>query len=256
MPKLNFRDRFRRLKSPKLYSLDRLQAFLVLLLAYLVVFAILWGAKEADMLGVIPSIKGVQDIFFSMPFIALYIVILIGFTAGYAQSAFAAKSLGLIPAVKQKLRARSMESLNIKRNIHADPLVTMDTSLLSALEKVTKSRLPILAIIENDRIEKVITMHDIMQKLTDEISDFEKSLHKPDDKDLFTTLYEIKVENLKPKTLVSVKEDDNLDSALDKMMQHQISKLVVVDKAGKTCVGTINLFDIMSELLSEPVENT
>jgi CBS domain-containing protein len=191
-----------------------------------------------------------------MPFIALYIVILIGFTAGYAQSAFAAKSLGLIPSVKQKLRTRSMESFNIKRNIYTDPVVTMDTPFLSVLEKVNKSRLPILAIVEDEKIEKVITMHDIMQELTGKISEFEKSLHKPDHKDLFTMLDEMKVENLKSKELVSVKENQNLDSALDKMMQHQITKLVVMDEAGKTCVGTINLFDIMSELLSEPIEIT
>jgi len=236
----------------KLYSSERLFAFLILLIAYGFVFGLLWGASSASIVEFGP-IRGAEDILLSMPFIALYVVVLIGFTAGYAQAAFAAKSLGLVRAVRQQLRTRSMANASIKSKIRGDSVVTMGTPFLRTLEKVITARLPILPVVDNEKIDKVITIRDIMQELTHQINTV-KELSKTEE--LFSRLATLKVEDLKPQQLISCKEDDTLDSVLEKMMRHQFTRLVVVDKDEKTCMGTVDVFDIVSELLSEQAEST
>jgi len=45
-------------------------------------------------------------------------------------------------------------------------------------------------------------------------------------------------------------ETDNPDSVLQRMIQHKLTKPVVVGKDG-ACMVTVDLFDIVSDILSE-----
>lgn len=240
----------------KLYSQERLLAFLVLLVAYGVVFGLLLAAKEAGAISFPASeVPIVERTLAGIPFIALYVVILIGVTAGYARAAFAARSLGLMRAVQQQLRTRSMGTASIKSKIRSDSVVTMDTPFLRTMEKVVTARLPILPVREKEteKIYKVITIRDVMQMVTHQIHSVEEE--KQTEK-LYDRLAELKVESLSPQDLVSCNEDDNLGSVVDKMMQNQFTRLVVLRKDGKACRGTVDLLDIVSEILSEQAEAT
>ena len=233
----------------KLYSWERLLAFIVLLAGYGIVFVLLWWGDKANVVD-FSHPDGVEHMLISMPFIALYIAILIGVAAGYARSAFAARSLGLMRAVRQQLRTRSMESSNIKSKIRSDSAVAMDTPLLRTLEKVVTARLPILPVVEDDKVSRVITMHNIMQELTHQINTVREESKT---EELFGRIAGLKVEDIRPRSAVTCMENDNLESVLQKMIQHKLTKLVVVGKDG-ACMGTVDLFDIVSDILSESSE--
>lgn len=230
----------------KLYSSERLLAFIILLLAYCVIFGLLWGA-DPDVID-FSSVTGLEKMLISIPFVALYVVILIGVTAGYARAAFAAKALGLMRAVRQQLRTMSIEDVSIKSKIRSDSVVTMDTPFLRTLEKVITARLPILPVKEGEKVFRVITIRDILQELTHQINMVREESQT---EELFTRLNRLKVKNLNPRLLMACKEDDNLDSVIEKMMRNQFTRLAVMDKDGTACIGTIDLFDVMSEILSE-----
>lgn len=234
----------------RLYSLERLLAFGVMLLAYWAVFGLLWWADSRIGIG-FPKVDGFETALISMPFVSLYIVILLGVAAGYARAAFTAKALGLTKAIRQQLRSSSMEDVSIKSKIRSDSMVTMDTPLLRTLEKVVTARLPILPVIENEKVTRVVTMHNIMQELTHQINNV-----REEDKteELFTRLFRLKIGDLRPRPVISCKENDNLELVMSKMMRHQFTKLVVVGRDGETFLGSIDLFDITSELLSERTE--
>jgi len=231
----------------RLYSTERLIAFLVLFIAYGVIYGLLWGIEYAKIVA-FPDVTGLEDIFVSPPFIALYVVILLGVTAGYAQSLFAARALGLIKAIRQQLRGMSMEDVNIMSKIRSDSVVTMDTPFLRTLEKVITARLPILPVKEDDKVSRVITIRDIMQELTNQINTVREESRT---EELFTRLNGLKVNNLNPRLLVTCREDDDLNSVIEKMMRNQFTRLVVMNKDGTASIGTIDLLDIMSEVLSE-----
>ncbi len=234
-----------------LYSKERVFAVVVLLFVYFAIYSILFWSTKHGVLRLSQNITNIETLAVSMPFVSLYILVLIGFSAGYARTAAAAKALGLTQAVREQLRARSMENATIKSKVRANSKVTMDTRFLRTLEKVVTARLPILPVEEDPKdpkVKYVITMHDILKMITHRINTAQENSQEAQ---LYAELAKLEVKDLNPRKVVTCKENENLESVLNTMIQGRVTKLVVMGKDGASYVGTIDLFDIVSEMLSE-----
>jgi len=178
----------------------------------------------------------------SLPFVALYLVVLIAATAGFARGAVMAKMLPFNQVLKSELQERGMDGAAIKTKIRSGGQVTKDTSYLRALENVYSSRVPILAVIDGDsKVTGVITDHDIIRKLQDEID-------RNEPKTLESRLRNLKVQDLHPRVPIVATDDENMQDVIGSMIKNQFTKLIVVkDKNSNSFTGTVDVLDLVGE---------
>lgn len=233
------------------YSEKATYAFLILLATYVVMVLILLGVSWTEAITFSTDVKGdVLPLLVSLPFVALYLVILLAATAGYAQGAVMAKSLPFSRLLKNELQKRKMDRATIKTKIRSGSQVTADTPFLRALTNIVSSRLPILAVVDGDKkVTGVITTYDIIRK-------FQEETDKTDATDsLYDRLKSLTVEHLGPRQPVVATTDDNLQAVTNTMIREQFTKLIVVaSREGKEFSGTVDVLDLVAEMVEGDAE--
>jgi len=220
------------------YSPEAVRAFEVLLVVYLIICSGLLGLHHFGICKFAVNMASIDNIIFSLPMMALYLLIFLAATAGYARGKYMLEELPLSMRLKQELHLRTMGSASIKTKIRAGSQITSADSFADALNNMVSSRISILAVVdEQNEVQGVITPTDLLlyvQKLMKNNEDI-KSLH------------EARVSDLQPSEPTLIEASDQLQSVTEKMIQHQYTKLIVIDN-GKFS-GTVDALDILAELL-------
>lgn len=224
------------------YSKAAVGAFVVLVVVYLVMALGLWAMQSYTVIKFTNDIKDILHLMTSLPFVALYLVVLLAATAGYARGAIMAKVLPFNKILDTELQKKTLESATIKTSIRGAATVTGDMPLLRALNYILTSRLPILAVVdEKTKVTGVITSHDFLSKLS---KDFEQKV----DKKLHEWLGELKVNDLNPPKPVVATANENLSEVIKTMIKERLTKLVVVNEEKEMKFeGTIDMLDLVSE---------
>ncbi len=227
----------------KQYSRQALTAFIVLLITYGLIVGMLTLLQNGGILKFSTETKGdLLPLMASLPFVALYLLVLIAATAGFARGAIMARTLPFNQILKSELQQRKMEGAAIKTKIRSGEQVTKDTPYLRALNNVISSRVPILAVIGNDKkVAGVITNDDIIRKLQEEID-------KNDPTTLDERLKKLAVKDLHPRDPVVATINENLQEVLGSMIRHQFTKLIVVDERSNSFAGTVDALFLVGEL--------
>lgn len=240
-------------KSKIQYSREAIMAFVILGVAYLVILAFLWGIGGFKETAFADDIDGdILKLTTTLPFVALYILVFIGATAGYARSAIVAKEMPFSKVLNQELKKKTMSSATIKTKIRSRATIKKDTPYLQAIDRLISARLPILAVVgDGKKVEGVITYYDIIKHLQSEI---EKN---PDNK--LSTLSGIHVKDIikeVPDVPVVAAESDSFEEVLNTMVKHQYNRLIVVEnKSSNVYSGVVDIFDITSELIGPEEES-
>lgn len=228
----------------KEYSKQAIQAFLVLLVTYVVMLLLLTFLQQWGLIKFKPELNGdLLPLIASLPFAALYLLVLVAATAGYARGAIMAKALPLNQVLKTELQGMKMEGAAIKTRIRSGGQVKVDTPLFSALNNMISSRVPILAVLDNDnKVSGVITSHDIMRILQEQVEKNEPTT-------LHDRLKNMKVQDLQPTTPVVATVDENLQDVIGNMIRNQFTKLIVVkDRQSNIFSGTVDVMDLVGEV--------
>lgn len=181
----------------------------------------------------------------SLPFVAFYLVVLLAATAGYARSAVMAEKLPLNKLFKAELQKRTMKSPSITTKVRSGIQVSLNENIIVALNNLISSRLPILAVIdENNKVIGSVTGHDLSRKL---IYEYNNKQDKPFDE----IIKNVTVNDCDHQITVFATNNENLKDVTEKMIKHQITKLIVVEnETTMKFVGTIDMLDLVSEVIS------
>lgn len=226
------------------YSKQAIWAFIILMISFVVMVLILMALKWQEAMNFSTALQGdVLPLISSLPFVALYLVVLIAATAGYARGAIVARSLPLNQVFKDELQKKKMDRASIKTTIRSGNQVTEDTPMLQAITNLVSSRVPILAVLDSsNKVTGVITGTDIMARLQKEI--------ESTDADLNARLNRLTVRDLQPAKPVVATTDGNLQEVLGTMIRRQFTKLIVVEsEQGKEFAGTVDALDLIGEIL-------
>jgi CBS domain-containing protein len=229
------------------YSKEAIGAFVLLVLAYLVILVVLWLIEDSGVVHFTTDINGdVLKLITALPFVALYILVFIGATAGYARSAIVAKELPFNKYLNQELKKKKISSATIMTKIRSGASIKKDTPYPQVVDRLISARLPILAVVgEKNKVEGVITYYDIVKQLQSEMEQHPEAQ--------ISALSQIHVENIKKEVSsipVMVAESENLKDVLDTMVKHRYNRLIVVkDKDDNVYSGVVDIFDVISELL-------
>lgn len=229
------------------YSTQAIRAYILLLITYVGMVAILWFLQWMKVITwSTPLGSDVLPLIASLPFVALYLVVFLAATAGYAHGAMMVKTLPIGQLLKNELQKRKMDRATIQTKIRSGGQVTLDTPYLRALTNLIASRVPILAVVDNDnKVSGVITTDDIVRRLREEID-------KPDGASLQDRLKSLKVEQLEPRKPVVSTGDESLEAVLRSMIQHRFTKLIVVDtKQNNNFTGTVDVLDLVGEIFDD-----
>ncbi len=235
----------------KQYSKHALKAFAVLLLTYLLILSILTFLQIVEIVEFSTETQGdLLPIMVSLPFVAFYLLVLIAATAGFARGAKMAKALPFKMILEDELKRRSMGEAGIKTKIRSGSQVMANTPYLTALTTVISSRVSILAVIDSDnKVKGVITSNDIIRKLQEEVD-------KDDTSNLYDRLKKLKVVDLKPRTPEVAAVGENLLGVIERMIQEQFTKLIVVkDKHSYSFTGTVDVLDLVGEIVDDSTED-
>ncbi|MGD0152861.1 MAG: CBS domain-containing protein [Thermacetogeniaceae bacterium] len=238
-----------------MYSKNALYAFLTLLATYALMVIILSLLQFYHILTFQTNITNdLLPLITSLPFVALYLVIFLAATAGYARAAVMANELPFNVLLKNELKERSMACATIKAKIRSGVQINNDTSLLDAVNTIITSRIPILAVIDKDsnKVTGVITSQDLLQGLRDEFKIVRDALKNDPGqvsiKDVLATIDNMNINKLiSPPTTVNTGND--LQNVLDTMIKNQFTKLIVIDEDTKTFSGTIDVLDLVTEIV-------
>ena len=229
------------------YSKEAIGAFILLVVAYLVILDMLWIIEKSGVINFTTDINGdILKLTTSLPFVALYMLVFIGAAAGYARSAIVAKELPFNKFLNQELKKKKMSSATIMTKIRSGANIKKDTPYPQAVDRLIAARLPILAVVgEGNKVEGVITYYDIVKQLQ---SEMEKNPEAQ-----VGTLSKLHVEDIKKEVSsmpVVVSESDNLKEVLDTMVKHKYNRLIVVNNKDENVYsGVVDIFDVVSELL-------
>jgi len=214
--------------------------------SYLILIAVLRWIQETGLVTFPSEITGIQDVFVTLPAVAFYIVVALAALAGWARGPAMFRELGLGEVLQKELTKRKISSPTIQSQIKGSThTIKTDTPLKDALHDSWVARIPILPIVENGKVDNVITMYDISKKIDEELQKTSSKL-----------LDNIKANDLKsPGSIVSCKPDDNLADVLNKMIQQRKTKIVVL-KEDKSLVGTLDMFDIVAEMMREETKES
>jgi CBS domain-containing protein len=240
------------------YTWPTVGAFVLLVVAYVAMVYILWVLNKDGVIGLETEVNGdVLKLIASLPLVAFYLVVFLAATAGFARAALVMKTIPLTQVLSKELKNKTMESSTIQTKIRSGGQVGKDTSFLRALNNVTSSRLPILAVVEMDpetkkeRVTGVVTADDFLRKIEEEAD----KRPGPNDPSLSERLEGLTVDDLKPRKPTVVTSDQNLQSIIDTMLKEQFTKLIVVeDKQSMKFKGTLDVMDMMGEIFVEDTE--
>ncbi len=227
----------------KHYSRQAIVAFLTLLATYALMVWMLTGLDSCGYVKFQTNTGGdLLPLMASLPFAALYLLVLLAATAGYARAAIVARSLPFNQILKSELEERKMDGASITTKIRSGGQVQPDTPFISAMNNITSSRVPILAVIGSDgKVTGVITDHDIMRTLQTEFE-------KPDPATLCQRLKDLRVKDMPPRKPVFAGINQSLQQVIQTMLRHQFTKLLVVDdKQPDTFLGTVDVMDLVGE---------
>ncbi len=227
------------------YSKQAICAFMVLVVVYILMVGILWFLNWMDVVKWSTTLgTEVLPLTASLPFVALYLVVLLAATAGYARGAIVAESLPFNQVLKAELQKKKMDGASIKTKTRSGGQITKETSFVSALTNLSSSRLPILAVVDptTRKVTGVITSDDVIRKLQEEIA-------KPDGTPLQDRLSKLTVDALAPRKPVVATTDDDFERVIGTMVREQFTKLIVVEtKEGNEFAGTIDVLDLVGEI--------
>ena len=222
------------------YSQEAVRAFWILLAIY---FIISGGLVVLNCMGICKfavSMTSLDNIIFSLPMIALYLLVFLAATAGYARGKYMLEELPLNMRLKQELHLRTMAGAGIKTKIRAGSQITFEDSFADVLNNMVSSRISILAVVdEKNEVKGVVTPTDLLLYV-------QKTLKDNGANDI-KSLHEAKVRDLQPSEPVLIETSDQLQSVTEKMIQHQYTKLIVTDNGQFS--GTVDALDILAELL-------
>ena len=235
------------------YSRQVLTAFIILSVTYLLLVGVLLLVHHLDAISFDTDTQGgdyLLRVAVSLPFMALYLLIFIAATAGFARGAIMARGLPFNQVIKQELQKKTMQGENIITKIRSGSTVTPETSYLRALHTSISGRLRIMAVVDPDnRVMGVITSRDILSKLQEETD------KQSDHGQLFENLANITVADLKPRRPVVALTSDNLETVMSRMITHQFTKLVVVDNEETLFFrGTVDMLDMAAEIFEDASE--
>jgi len=130
------------------------------------------------------------------------------------------------------------------KNWMSQPPITVkaDAALQKAIDLLTKHRIHLLPIVENDRLTGVLTDSDIKRASISEVFSLE-------DPELAKSIGRIKVKAIMDKKPVTVAEDHTIEEAAVLFFVHNISGVPVVDQSGKLA-GVITKNDIFRAVIS------
>jgi acetoin utilization protein AcuB len=125
---------------------------------------------------------------------------------------------------------------------HPPITVNADAALQEAVELLTKHRIHMLPVVDNDHITGVITNLDIKRASTSEVFSLE-------DPKLANSIARIKVKAIMHKKPVMIADDHTIEETAVLLFAHNISGVPVVNSAAKL-VGIITKNDIFRALIS------
>lgn len=240
------------------YTWPTVGAFVLLVVAYVVMVYILLLLNREGVIGLETEVNGdVLKLIASLPLVAFYLVVFLAATAGFARAAIVMKTMPLTQVLSKELKKKTMESATIQTKIRSGAQVSKDTSFLRALNNVTSSRLPILAVVEMDpqtkqeRVTGVVTADDFLRKIGGEAD----KCPGPNVPALAERLAGFTVADLQPRKPTVVTAEQNLQSIIDTMLNEQFTKLIVVeDMQSMKFKGTLDVLDMMGEIFVEESE--
>ncbi len=257
----------------KEYSKQAIYAFFILLLAYFLLVGCLWLLQVNQLINFRTEVNGdILPLMASVPFVALYLLVLIAATAGYARGAIMAKELPFKQILKQELKDKKMSSAPIKTKTRSTAMVYDDTPFMWALNDIISARISILPVIDKERneVKGVITSTDFLKKLQEELKFLQEKTAPGDEKtdspalpdnqyrqivkNLQKRLEECKVKDLKPQNPVVVNSNENLHGVMHKMIENQFTKLIVVGN-DNSFSGTVDALDLIGEIYENDNEN-
>lgn len=231
------------------YSKRVLGSFIVFLLAFVGMVFLLAYLHDRDYCKfTVPTDLTKADIFpllTSLPFVAFYLVVLLAATAGYARSSAMAEKLPINKLFKAELQKRSMKSPSITSTIRSGIQTNLNENIIFALNNLISSRLPILAVVgEQNKVIGAVTGHDLSRKI---IQEYENPNGEPFEE----RIKKVTVAQCDYKNFIYATINENLKDVTEKMVKHQLTKLIVVDGEGSMkFVGTIDMLDLVSEVIS------
>lgn len=224
------------------YSKDAGWVFIVLLGIYFFICGGLVYLHNRGICEFAVNMNSIDNIIFSLPMVALYLLVFLAGTAGFARGKYMLEKLPLNMRLKQELQVRTMDRANIKTKIRAGSQVKPGDSFSDVLNNLVASRLSILAVIdEKNEVTGVLTANDLLLYI-------QKRL-KNNECNQLLSLQDVKVSDLKPSEPRLVVSSERLQSVIETMIQHQHTKLIVTDQ-GKFS-GTVDALDILAELMEE-----
>ena len=227
------------------YSKDAGLAFILLLGIYIILCGVLVALHYMGICDFTVNMNGIDNIIFSLPMVALYLLVFLAGTAGYARGKYMLEKLPLNMRLKQELQVRTMDRANIKAKIRAGSQVKPGDSFSDALNNLVASRLSILAVIdEKDEVTGVLTTTDLLLYI--------QNILKKDECNQLLSLHNVKVSDLKPSEPKVVAANERLQSVIETMIQRQHTKLIVTDE-GKFS-GTVDALDILAELMEDQLD--
>lgn len=227
-------------------SWPRFLAFVSIVITYLIIIAILmWLDSAGWKVFREGEINGVQDLLITAPAVAFYIVVALAALAGWARGPAMFRDLGFHQTLQKQLQKQGLSSSTIQNQIRGSVhSVQPETPLKEALHDGLVARLRILPVIDNDKVNGVITMYDVSKRIDEELKNQSSPL-----------LDNLQVSHLNPKKPIACRPSDKLSDVLHKMITNRRTKLIVQND-DDTLVGTLDLFDVVSELLREDTEGT
>ncbi len=249
------------------YSKQAIGAFFILMFAYFLLVGCLWLLQINQLIYFQTEVKGdILPLMASMPFVALYLLVLIAATAGYARGAIMAKELPFKTILKQELKDKKMSSATIKTKTRSSAKIYEDTPFMWALNDIISARISILPVIDKEKneVKGVLTSADFLKKLQEELKILQEENIAPGEKtadpaaltdikyrqivkNLQKRLEECKVRDLNPQSPTVVNSSENLHAVMHKMIEKQFTKLIVVDK-DNSFTGTVDALDLIGEI--------
>lgn len=220
--------------------------FVVTVVTYLILAAGLLGLAQLKWIVFSnTTIGNLEDFLISLPAIAFYLLVSLAALAGWARGVAMFSELGLGSAIKSSLGKKKLSATTVQSQLQggAYSTVTSDTTLKDALHDILTVRIPILPVVADGKVSGVITLHDLAKKLDEQMRAPQAAS--------FAQVGELKMSDLKPAgPLTSVRPEDTLATVLQKMVSMRRTKVVVTDAAG-VLVGTLDLFDLVDEMLTD-----
>lgn len=220
--------------------------FVVTIVAYFILAAGLLGLAQLKWIAFSnTAIGNLEDFLTTLPAIAFYLLVSLAALAGWARGVAMFSELGLGASIKSFMTKKKLSAATVQSQLRggARATVAADTTLKDALHDILTARLDILPVVADGKVTGVITMHDIAKKLDEEMRAPQAAR--------WAEVGALTVSALKPQgPVTSVKPDDTLAVVLQKMVPERRTKVVVTDSAG-ALVGTLDLFDLVAEMLRD-----